>query len=642
MPYCPSSNTFILFPIVEQLVPSYARGMPEIRILSDQVANQIAAGEVVERPVAVLKELVENSIDAGAKKIEIEFRNGGKSYLRVEDDGLGMKPDQALLALERHATSKIRKASDLNKVGTFGFRGEALPSIASVSRFVVRTRSLSAQEGTEIFVNGGKMIHCKECGMPPGTRVEVSHLFNSVPGRRKFLKTEVTEATHLVHMAKLYALAHPSITFTLIEGGRTVFRSPACEGPADRVREIFGKGLADSLAPIHAEESDLLMDGLLGKPGQSRSTRKEMIFFVNRRPVESKTISYAVLEAFHTFVPKGRFPPAILFLEIDPVAVDVNVHPSKREIRFRNEPQVRSFILGSVLSHNRSAASSVHEFAQTEAKIEYEEEDGRQVPKIDPQALEIFGRKQAGAQVREESRPGQYPNKDHTKHEKHPPDKTDPISEPSPPAKPIIERKLVGGRRDPGAEWKFLDRAHGDLALFTTPQGMVALHTRAAYERVRFEQLEDGLRNSNRSASQALLLPEPLEFDGIDRSNLDASLPRLRQLGFILEEFGRNFYRLEGCPHWIDPEHAITYLRDFLEIAREKGGAIQVESFIRQALERQANYSHETKGDFSDEEMIELVDQLLCCRNPYVCPRGRPVYFEIPIRDFETRFKRKL
>ena len=178
-------------------IPSYARGMPEIRILSDQVANGIAVGEVVERPVAVLKELVENSIDAGAKKIEIEFRNGGKSYLRVEDDGLGMKPDQALLALERHATSKIRKASDLNKVGTFGFRGEALPSIASVSRFVVRTRSLSAQEGTEIFVNGGKMIHCKECGMPPGTRVEVSHLFNSVPGRRKFLKTEVTEATHL-------------------------------------------------------------------------------------------------------------------------------------------------------------------------------------------------------------------------------------------------------------------------------------------------------------------------------------------------------------------------------------------------------------------------------------------------------------
>ena len=194
--------------------------------------------------------------------------------------------------------------------------------------------------------------------MPPGTRVEVSHLFNSVPGRRKFLKTEVTEATHLIHMAKLYALAHPSITFTLIEGGRTIFRSPACDGPTDRVREIFGKGLAESLTPVHYQENGLAMDGLLGKPGQSRSTRKEMIFFVNRRPVDSKTLTYAVMEAFHTFVPKGRFPPAILFLEIDSAAVDVNVHPSKREIRFRNEPEVRSFILGSVLDHNRSMASS--------------------------------------------------------------------------------------------------------------------------------------------------------------------------------------------------------------------------------------------------------------------------------------------
>ena len=238
----------MIFPIVGERVPSYGRVMPEIRILSDQVANQIAAGEVVERPVAVLKELVENSIDAGAQKIEIEFRNGGKSYLRVEDDGMGMKQDQALLALERHATSKIRKASDLNKVGTFGFRGEALPSIASVSRFVLRTRSSASQEGTEIFINGGKMVHCKECGMPPGTRIEVSHLFNSVPGRRKFLKTEVTEATHLIHMAKLYALAHPSITFTLIESGRTVFRSPACNGSLDRVREIFGRALAESLS----------------------------------------------------------------------------------------------------------------------------------------------------------------------------------------------------------------------------------------------------------------------------------------------------------------------------------------------------------------------------------------------------------
>ena len=215
-------------------------------------------------------------------------------------------PDQSIVSLKYPDQS----TSQFGFLEDYTFWAEALLHFAaSVSRFVLRTRSKSSQGGTEIFVNGGKMIHCKECGMPQGTRVEVSHLFNSVPGRRKFLKTEVTEATHLVHMAKLYALAHPSVTFTLIEGGRTLFRSPACDNSSDRVREIFGRSLAESLTPVQAHQNDLGLTGLLGKPGQSRSTRKEMIFFVNRRPIDSKTLSYAVMEGFHTFVPKGRFRP---------------------------------------------------------------------------------------------------------------------------------------------------------------------------------------------------------------------------------------------------------------------------------------------------------------------------------------------
>jgi len=615
--------------------------MPEIRILADQVANQIAAGEVVERPVAVLKELVENSIDAGASKIEIEFRNGGKSYLRVEDDGLGMTQDQALLSLERHATSKIRKASDLNQVGTFGFRGEALPSIASVSRFVLRTRSKKGSDGTEIFVNGGKLVHCKECGMPRGTRVEVSHLFNSVPGRRKFLKTEVTEATHLVHMAKLYALSHPSITFTLLESGRTLFRSPACEVAADRVREIFGTGLSESLVPFQAEDGEFVMHGLLGKPGQSRSTRKEMIFFVNRRPVDSKTLSYAVLEAFHTFVPKGRHPLAILFLEVDPASVDVNVHPSKREIRFRNEPQVRSFILNKILEHNRFTASPSAKPVQEAIQNGVDDDKTKALPQIDPRALELYGIKET-TQVSENLHEGSNSIKKPSDEKQAFGGDIEPSQTVARTGKEIINRKLVGNRQEPGAEWQFLDRSHGDLAIFSTPQGVVALHARAAYERIRFEQLEDSLRGTDACASQSLLLAEPLELDGIDSTNLRESLPKLRKLGFVLEEFGRNFYRLEGCPHWLPPEDASNYLRDFLEVAREHGGDLRVESFIREALERQVNYSHETKASFSDAEMIKLASQLLGCRNPFVCPRGRPVYFEIPIRDFETRFKRKL
>ena len=330
--------------------------MPRIRILPDRVANQIAAGEVVERPAAVVKELVENSLDAGATRIEVEFRHGGKSHIRVEDNGAGLAPDEALLALERHATSKIREAADLQAVRTFGFRGEALPSIASVSRFTLISRPADAAAGTEILVNGGKMAHQRACGCPAGTRIEVAHLFNAVPARRKFLKTDDTEAAHITRLVRLYAIAHPAVAFSLLEDGRLIFRSPACADLRERVAEIWGRRLAEELVEF-PEAGDaahgLRLSGLLGRPGLGRPTRDGLITLVNRRPVDSRTLSYALLEAYHTHVPKGRYPPAILFLEIDPAAVDVNVHPAKREVRFRDEGRVRQFVLGAILARLR-------------------------------------------------------------------------------------------------------------------------------------------------------------------------------------------------------------------------------------------------------------------------------------------------
>jgi len=615
--------------------------MPQIRILSDRVANQIAAGEVVERPVAVVKELIENSIDAGASKIEVEFRNGGKSYLRVEDDGCGMNADQALLSLERHATSKIRKASDLHEVQTFGFRGEALPSISSVSRFTLRTRSQSNPEGNEIFINGGKMIHVKECGMPFGTRIEVSHLFNSVPGRRKFLKTEATEAAHIIHISKLYALAHPSIAFSLIEGGRTLFRSPACEGFAERVRETLGKGLADCLAPIEFSQDDLALEGLIGKPGQSRPTRKEMIFFVNRRPVESKTLSYAVLEAYHTYAPKGRYPPAILFLSLDPAQVDVNVHPAKREIRFRDERKVRQFLMDGILERNRQLTGKIDEVTD-EQEMERDVSSGMLVPKIDPHALELNQAKpglslsEGVGLPREPELPlsggSAYQNSE-SKAEGM--EEEEGVREDAPVSS-------VGLRGELGADWKFLDRPHGDMAIFSTPQGVVALHCRATYERIRFEQLEDSLEGEGPASTQALLLPESMELDGVDAGFLEKGRSGLEKVGFAVEEFGRNFYRVEGCPTWIDPSEAAGFLRDFLEVARENGGDINTETFAKEALIRQATKSQGQGEGFSDDEIVRMVNRLLVCRNPFTCPRGRPTYFEIPKRDFETKFRRKL
>src|SRR3954468_14070611 len=327
--------------------------MAKVRILTDRVANQIAAGEVIERPAAVVKELVENALDAGATRIEVEFRHGGRSLMRVEDNGSGMSRDDALLALERHATSKILEAADLDRLASYGFRGEALPSIASVSRFELQTREQGSDVGTEILVNGGKFVHVRDCGRPVGTRIEVTHLFNSVPARRKFLKTDQTEAAHIVHCVRLYALACPATAFTLIEDGRVIFRSPECSTLSDRIAEIFGRQIAESLVPLESVEPGVKLRGLIGRPGVGRAPRHEMIVFVNARPVDSRTLNYALIESYHESLPKGRYPLAFVFFECDPASVDVNVHPAKREVRFRSEPQVRGFVIRAVLQRLR-------------------------------------------------------------------------------------------------------------------------------------------------------------------------------------------------------------------------------------------------------------------------------------------------
>ena len=612
--------------------------MSKIRILADRVANQIAAGEVVERPASVVKELLENSLDANAKKIEVEFRDGGKSYIRVEDDGQGMNQDQALLSLERHATSKIREAKDLNQVTTFGFRGEALPSIASVSRFTMRTRTKNCEEGSELFINGGKLVHVKDCGMPVGTRIEVSHLFNSVPGRRKFLKTVVTESSHLMHLSKLYALAHPEINFSLLEGGRVIFKSPACDNLADRVMEIFGKGFAASLAPVEFQNEKMKLRGLAGIPGQSRSTRKEMIFFVNHRPVESKTLSYATIEAFHTFVPKGRFPPAILFLELDPSLVDVNVHPSKKEIRFREEFKVRNFLLSGLLDRNQKLGNEFKPITPPADLYEFDNVSQKMVPQIDPAALHLYGISkeesvtkniQVESDLFKSGEPNEFPKEaeavDYSKGQEE-----------------LITPELVGVRTDALASWRLIDRPKGDLALFSTVDGLVVFHGRAAYERVHFEKLEDALKLDGNSVSQSLLIPETFEADEVEVTIINREFDKLKTIGFEIEEFGRNYFRLSGCPEWLDPTEGLNFIKDFLAVSRERGKNLKAIDVFRDVMIDKSSIKTFESGGFSDNEIIHLAKDLLSCRNPFTCPKGNPTYFEIPTRDFEARFRRKV
>ena len=588
--------------------------MAKVRILSDRVANQIAAGEVIERPAAVVKELVENALDAGATRIEVEFRHGGRSLMRIEDNGHGMSRDDALLALERHATSKIAEAADLDRLASYGFRGEALPSIASVSRFELQTREQGSDAGTEILVNGGKFVHVRDCGRPVGTRIEVTHLFNSVPARRKFLKTDQTEAAHIVQCVRLYALACPRTSFTLIEDGRVVFRSPECSTLAERIAEIFGRQTAEALVPLDAAEEGLALHGLIGRPGVGRSTRHEMIVFVNQRPVDSRTLNYALIESYHESLPKGRYPLAFVFFECDPASVDVNVHPAKREVRFRSEPAVRGFVIRAVLQRLRELAIPVH---------------GNPLSPVVPVSATPVAQ---GIQSRPAPVAPVFVRPFHAH------------SLPAPPAPapvaPIVRSAVPEPVAPAPRAWRFLALAHGSYALFETAAGVVLLDRRAAHERVWFERLREQFR-SGAVSSQRLLLPVPIELDPVASALLLDRLKFLHAHGFEVAEFGRNFFRVEAVPAWMEPADAEPFLRDLLGAFREGRLADRDADLARDELARLAvAKAVRLPEQASEAELQALVAELLATRSPLTNPAGRPTYIELNHGELARRFQK--
>lgn len=563
--------------------------MSKIQILTPTVANQIAAGEVVERPAAVAKELLENSLDAGAKRVIIDFSRGGKAYVIIEDDGTGMSPTDALLSLERHATSKIRLAADLDRIATFGFRGEALPSIASVSRFTLQTRATDAASGTEIYINGGKVIHQRDHGMPVGTRIEVANLFHPVPARLKFLKSDETEAAHIIRLVRLYAVAHPEVGFLLKEDGREIFRSPGHVPLLERVRVIWGKQVAEevSVMPLF-EVKGMRITGLLGKPGVSRGTRQDLVTVVNGRPVDSRTMAFATTESYHTLIPKGRYPLAFIFLEINPAWVDVNVHPAKREVRFRDEASVRGFIIQSLLSVLRSKGG-----------------DGLPVATILPTAP-VFTT----------------------------PAVTSVQSNPTPPSVPVAvsthSQSLKLG-------WKFLARLREERAVFETPTGLAILDIGAAHQRVLYEDILKQFSEQT-PLSQPLLIPLNLELEPLPAAVLKEKNDLLTAAGFSFEEYGRNFWRINALPTWLNPEDSLTFIRDLLAEMARREGDFGKPALAYDALARLAVIKARKKGDaLSDHELLQLVHKLFQTSQPGVDPRGHKTYLEWTDADLTRR-----
>jgi DNA mismatch repair protein MutL len=650
--------------------------MNRIRLLPEHVANQIAAGEVVERPASVVKELVENALDAGAARITVEIQAGGRSLIRVTDDGSGMSRDDALLSLERHATSKIQRAEDLSSIATMGFRGEALPSIASVSRFTLTTRERddSGPEATQIIINGGKILEVRAAGAAPGTSVEVRQIFFNLPARRKFLRAEETESAHVQHYLTLAALASPEVAFTFSRDGRVIWQLPAVNsGPGidarlaalrERLRSIHGgeqKLLAVNFAVEMAEPGEpdemremstalpetsrsmLRVWGFIGAPGVSRSTREDQHLFVNRRPVENRGLNFALLEGYHTALMKGRYPVCCLFLEINPAAVDVNIHPSKREVKFHQERQVRHLVSQAV----RETLLKFH--GTTEKREPALKPSPERLASPIPATPELpkFQTPVAPAHPSEPAAKSSAPN--WPAHPASEPVRPSSAPQTTQPARPISAPASVTATKTlTDAPVPLLNvplRLVGVIGrlyvVLESDRGLVLLDQHAAHERVLFEQMLNRLEGRGAADSQKLLLPETVELSARDTLFLREQLPALARMGVGLSEFGERTFLLDALPPFVkvsDARRFVLELVDELKAAGQEVNSLRLgENTIAKTVCRHAVKANDP---LAGQELQNLVDDLRRCAMPYTCPHGRPTLIEMNYRELEKKFGR--
>ena len=504
--------------------------MGSIRLLPDILASQVAAGEVVERPASVVKELVENSIDAGARRITVEFQRGGARLMRVTDDGCGMDRSDALLCLERHATSKIRESADLAAITTMGFRGEALPSIASVSRFKLTTRRREEEVGTLIEVTGGKIHEVQDSGEAPGTRIEVGDLFFNVPARRKFLRGEQTEAANLLQQIEILAVAHPEIAFTCIRDGREVFRLAATDDLAVRLRDLHGGEFLSRMLPVPPiEHEGVGVSGWIAAPGEGRSDRSLQMTFVNGRIVRSPVLSMPLREACEGVLPKGLHPPAVLFFTIDPSAVDCNVHPAKREVRFRDPGLLREASLRAARSAWGTGGGGVVA------------SDDSEVPEFGPGSDPLFppivaGRHGTGSIPLGYALQGELPA---SRIRETPEGDEDGISGIDP----------SGGDSDSSrASFTYLGRLSGRYLLFQQEEALLILEIRAARERILFERSLARIEGGEATESQSLLIPETIEASPAEVAWIEAHREILLMAGLAVEPFGSGILKVDAIP----------------------------------------------------------------------------------------------
>ena len=610
-----------------------------VHVLPLHVANKIAAGEVVERPASVVKELVENSVDAGAANIKVSIAQGGRKLVSVRDDGCGMTKDDALLSLERQATSKILDVDDIENIDTLGFRGEAIPSIASVSRFTLVTRRHDADEGTQIVVNAGELVETSTAGCPPGTLVEVRDLFCNVPARRKFLRSFATEEGRVKGIFTVHALAHPGIGFSLVVDGRELYRLASATSLSDRLLDIYGADFVESLIPLpppsDAQRNVVRVSGYIEKPNLSMPTRRDQYVFVNGRPATAPSIAYAVREAYpHR---QGDVKPALfLFIELPPNQVDVNVHPTKREVRFRDNIAVKRAIAeaiegalglrpttGGTTGEVTTGGTSGADGTNGACDCGLPTPQGASRPLAPATTLTLTDPKPTLTDPK--------------------PTLIDPkltLTDPKP--QPVVVELPIAAADTDARPWKwfkFLATTASGYLIIETDAGLVTINPHAARERIAFERLLARSGNGEPTAvSQQLLIPETIRLSPVDAARITAAIGDIEQMGFKIEPFGRDTFKIDAVPQLVgalSPADVIsTVARDLSE-----GGAKRGERWREELIAKSIARSFAGMSLALDEAgAVRLVEELVACRMPYVSPGSKPTMILTSTRELDRRF----
>jgi DNA mismatch repair protein MutL len=593
--------------------------MSRISLLPPDLANQIAAGEVVERPSSIVKELIENSIDAGAARIHVVVDFGGKRLVRVEDDGEGMGPEDARMSIERHATSKIKRADDLAAIHTLGFRGEALPSIASVSHFVLRTRLRGDIGGTEIRVNGGAVASVQEAGCPEGTSIEVGDLFYNLPARRKFLKSDTAEATQCSRVVSQFALGYPEIGFSLTSGSRMLLQWPPVTNLEARLYQIFGD--RQDLVPVGKTLSGCSIKGYVAALAEQGPTRGSQNVFVNRRIVKDKTIAHAIIDAYSSASIKERSPEVHLFLEIPPDRVDVNVHPTKAEVRFRDQ----SFIHEAV---KHAIADAIGRGVVPELQLlPSTYRDAAPIVQAIPGVL-------AG---------GSYPSRWAPENENREPFVAGALSEAGLSAAGLstaVQNDAHAGSISPVKPMMPLGQFRDTFIIAVDMDGIAIIDQHVAHERVLFERVMERL-TSGSLESQRLLEPLLVELSPESRQSLLNHAQDLDRLGFSVEDFGGDTLRLTAVPALLQRDEAVSAIRALAEDLEglDRGGQVG-DALRRLAATTACHAAVKANYPLTHAKMMHILEELRRTAYSTVCPHGRPVMLRLTRREIEKNFQR--